>query len=66
MKDSLAENVRRRWKQTGQTCSHLTLSHEVSFSGQTTGTYVCTTCGVAFKLASESVNDVGIGKTITR
>ena len=46
MKDTVGWLLREAWKANGRPdCLHRELSEERSFSGVTTGAYICTTCG---------------------
>jgi hypothetical protein len=46
MKDTVGWLLREAWKANGRPdCMHRELSEERSFSGVTTGAYICTTCG---------------------
>jgi hypothetical protein len=46
MKDTVSLMLREEWKEKGKSgCSHPELGKEYSFSGTTTGWFVCTTCG---------------------
>lgn len=46
MKDTVGWLLREAWKAKGMPdCLHRELSEERSFSGVTTGAYICTTCG---------------------
>ena len=46
MKDTAGWLLREAWKANGgPDCLHRELSEERSFSGVTTGAYICTTCG---------------------
>lgn len=46
MKDTVGGTLREAWREKGNPeCIHPELSLERSFSGVTTGAYICTTCG---------------------
>ena len=46
MKDTVSLMLREEWKDKGKSgCSHPELGKEYSFSGTTTGWFVCTTGG---------------------
>ena len=60
MKDSMGYRLREAWKEKGNPlCSHADLSQERSFSGVTTGAYVCSMCG-ALMLVSASHTEAAL------
>ena len=53
MKDAVGFTLREAWREKGNPeCRHPELSLERSFSGVTTGAYICTTCGVLMNAVS--------------
>ena len=57
MRDTVGWLLREAWKAKGKPdCMHRELSEERSFSGVTTGAYICTTCGLLTK-RNESEED---------
>src|SRR5215204_2394140 len=67
MKDSMGYRLRDAWEEKGSPeCSHAELSLERSFSGVTTGTYICSMCGALMLVRAFHTEATTLGKEVVR